>query len=102
MSQSIKITESEFAEIKMLQNKFQESIQRLGLLGVEKMELDRLVTEFVEKEKKLKDEWISLQKLEQGLLDKIIAKYGEGNLSMSDGTFIPSIIAQAPLVKGTV
>jgi hypothetical protein len=51
------------------------------------MELDRLVTDFVEKEKKLKEEWISLQKLEQGLLDKLIQKYGEGNLNMTDGTF---------------
>ncbi|HQI45157.1 MAG TPA: hypothetical protein PLC59_03795 [Bacteroidales bacterium] len=87
MSQTIKITESEFSEIKMLQGKFQESIFKLGSLQVEKMELDRLVTDFVEKEKKLKEEWISLQKLEQGLLDKLIQKYGEGNLNMTDGTF---------------
>jgi len=87
MSQTIKITESEFSEIKMLQGKFQESIFKLGSLQVEKMELDRLVTVFVEKEKKLKEEWISLQKLEQGLLDKLIQKYGEGNLNMTDGTF---------------
>lgn len=87
MSQSIKITESEFSEIKMLQGKFQESIFKLGSLQVEKMELDRLVTDFVEKEKKLKEEWISLQKLEQGLLDKLVQKYGEGNLNMTDGTF---------------
>ena len=87
MSQTIKITESEFSEIKMLQGKFQESIFKLGSLQVEKMELDRLVTVFVEKEKKLKEEWISLQKLEQGLLDKLVQKYGEGNLNMTDGTF---------------
>jgi hypothetical protein len=87
MSQTIKITESEFSEIKMLQGKFQESIFKLGSLQVEKMELDRLVTDFVEKEKKLKEEWISLQKLEQGLLDKLVQKYGEGNLNMTDGTF---------------
>ena len=87
MSQTIKITESEFSEIKMLQGKFQESIFKLGSPQVEKMELDRLVTDFVEKEKKLKEEWISLQKLEQGLLDKLVQKYGEGNLNMTDGTF---------------
>jgi len=90
MSQVKKITESEFAEIKMLQSKFQEIIFKLGNLQVEKMELDRMVTEFVEKEKRLKDEWVSLQKLEQGLLDKIIKVYGEGNLDMNDGTFTSS------------
>jgi hypothetical protein len=84
-----KITESELAEVKMLQNKFQESIIKLGNLQIEKMQLDAAVTEFVEKEKKLKEEWTSLQKLEQSLLDKIIKVYGVGNLNVNDGTFTP-------------
>lgn len=92
MSQPIKITEAELAEVKMLQSKFQGIIYKLGNLQIEKMELDRLVTEFVEKEKALKNEWSSLQKLEQDLLDKIVQKYGEGNLSMTDGTFSPTVI----------
>jgi len=86
MSDIKKLTEAEFAEIKLLQTKFQESIYKLGNLQIEKMELDRLVTEFVEKEKKLKEEWNGLQKMEQSLLDKIIQKYGEVNLNMADGT----------------
>lgn len=90
MSEPIKITDAELAEIKMLQSKFQESIYKLGNLQIEKMELDRHVTEFVEKEKKLKEEWLSIQTLEQGLLDKIIQKYGEGNLNMNDGIFSPT------------
>ncbi len=86
----IKLTENELAEIKMLQAKFQESIYKFGNLQIEKMELDRLVNEFIEKEKKLKDDWTSLQKLEQSLIDKIINTYGEGNLNITDGTFIPT------------
>lgn len=88
---TIKIADDMLAEIKMLQNKFTETIQQLGLLGVEKIDLDRAVTDFVEKEKKLKEEWGSLQKLEQGLLDRISKTYGEGSLNMNDGTFAPSI-----------
>jgi len=90
MSEPLKISAEELAEIKLLQSKFQESIYKLGNLQIEKMELDRLVTEFVEREKRLKEEWTSLQKLEQGLMDKIVQRYGEGNLNMADGTFIPS------------
>ncbi len=89
MSQPTKITDGELAEIKMLQSKFQESIFKLGNLQVEKMQLDAAVTAFVEREKKLKEEWLSLQKLEQDLLDKIIKTYGEVNLNMTDGTFTP-------------
>jgi len=90
MNEAIKIEENELAEIKMLQSKFQESIYKLGNLQIEKMELDRLVSDFIEKEKKLKEEWGSLQKMEQSLLDKIVQKYGEGNLNMADGTFLPT------------
>jgi len=90
MSEIKKITEAEFAEIKMLQAKFQEGVFKLGNLQVEKMELDQLVTNFIEKEKKLKEEWSSLQKLERDLLDKIVKTYGEGNLNMADGSFTPS------------
>jgi hypothetical protein len=85
-----KISDAELAEVKLLQNKFQESTFKLGTLQIEKMELDRLVTSFVEKEKKLKEEWVSLQQLEQGLLDKIVKTYGEGNLNINDGTFTPT------------
>ena len=91
-NEKIKISDENLAEIKMLQSKFQEIIFKLGNLQVEKMELDRMVTEFVDKEKKLKDEWVSIQKLEQGLLDKIIKVYGEGNLDLSTGTFTPTVI----------
>lgn len=90
MSEPVKIAVEELSEIKLLQSKFQESIYKLGNLQIEKMELDRLVTDFVEKEKRLKEEWVSLQKLEQSLLDKIVQKYGEGNLNPVDGTFIPT------------
>lgn len=88
-NQTKKISESELSEIKLLQSKFQESIFKLGNLQVEKMELDRMVTEFVDKEKKLKEEWITLQKMERELLDKIVTNYGVGNLNMTDGTFTP-------------
>jgi len=90
MSQPIKITDAIISEIKMLQTKFQEGVYKLGNLQVEKMELDRVTSEFISKEKRTKDEWISLQKLEQDLMDKIVKTYGEGNLNLADGTFIPT------------
>jgi DNA topoisomerase IA len=46
--------------------------------------------EYVEKDKKLKEEWIGLQKSEKDLLEKIIKIYGTGNLDLTNGTFIPT------------
>lgn len=79
------------SEIRLLQTKFQETVIKLGNLGVEKIELDRMVNEFVEKEKRLKDEWSNLRTMEQTLLDKISKTYGDGELNMTDGTFKPAI-----------
>lgn len=96
MSQPIKITEAEFSEIRSLQDKFHDLTFRMGHLGFEKIELDRMVDAFVEKEKKLKDELFALQKSENDLLDKMIKTYGEGNLNMADGTFMQTSPPPAP------
>jgi predicted nuclease with TOPRIM domain len=93
MDEVIKISEAELAEIKMLQGKFFEKHSEFGDLYVEKLELDKAVSAFVEKEKTLKENWDNLQKLEQDLMDKIVKKYGEGHLNMGDGTFTPTVIA---------
>ena len=90
MSQPGKISEAELAEIKMLQEKFQESTYKFGILQIEKIELDDAVTKFLEKEKKIKEEWTSLKKLEEDLLNKIVKNYGEGSLNINDGVFVPS------------
>ena len=84
-----KIDDSTWAEIKMLQGKFEELHGRFGNLGIEKMELDNAVSEFVERERKLKEEWASLKKLDADLRDKLVTTYGEGSLNMENGTFIP-------------
>ncbi len=89
MNQPTKIDETMLSEIKMLQSKFQESIYKLGNLQVEKMKLNAAVSDFTDREKKLTEEWLSLEKMEQTLLDKIVKTYGTGNLNMSDGTFTP-------------
>jgi predicted nuclease with TOPRIM domain len=90
MSQPTKLTDAEFSEIKLLQGKFQEITIKLGTLQIEKMNLDQMVNEFVEKEKRLKEEWLSLKKLDQSLHDRIVDTYGEGGINMTDGTFISS------------
>lgn len=74
----------------MLQGKFQELHGRFGTLGIEKMELDRIVTEFVERETKLKEEWTTLKKLDEELRDKLVATFGEGSLNMENGEFTPA------------
>ena len=84
------------AEIRMLRGKFEELTFRLGNLQVEKMELDHFVLNMADREKKLKEEWSSLKKLDEGLRDKIVDKFGVGNLNINDGTFTPAPLVPTP------
>ena len=90
MAEPIKITQEELDGF----NKTKEDIQRvlfgLGELYLEKMELDHLFSELAEKEKGLRDKITAIKKEELELMDKMLAKYGEGSLSLTNGMFIPS------------
>jgi len=81
----IKMTENEIAEIKMLQEKFQQKLIQLGQLNLQRIQTLASITN---QENKLKDEWEVLQKMENELVQKLLQKYGEGQLDVNNGTFI--------------
>ena len=87
----IKLNEAELQEIHALQAKIQQAVTKFGHFHIEKMELDKANANYVIAEKTLKDEWNTLQANEKEILNKILSSYGEGNLSLLDGTFIPSV-----------
>jgi len=90
MSNPIKFTDQELAEIRMLQGKFQEKVFEFGKFRLERMHLLKLVKELEDRESKAEEEYVQLQTMETALLEKLTAKYGEGQLSLQDGTFLPS------------
>ena len=90
MSQPIKFSTDEMAEVNLLRTKFQEKMFHFGELYLHRMELDHAIRNLAEREKKQQEEYINLQKMESEFLEKIVKKYGEGNLNISDGTFTPN------------
>lgn len=89
MSESIKFTEDEISEIKLLQRKFQEKVFEFGKFRLERMQLLNLVKKLEERESKAEQEYGQLEHMESSLLEKLTKKYGEGSLNLEDGTFIP-------------
>lgn len=89
MSNQIKFTEQELAEIRMLQSKFQDKVFEFGKFRLERMHLLRLVKALEEREARAEEEYGQIQNMETSLLEKLTAKYGEGSLNLADGTFIP-------------
>jgi hypothetical protein len=87
MSEVKKIKDDELAEIKMLQKKYQDITFQLGQLQIEKLELDTRLNNVMEIDKKLKEEYQNVKKMEQEAFDKILKNYGEIKLNVSDGSF---------------
>lgn len=89
MSNPIKLSPEELEELRKIQNTYQEKTFAFGQLYIEKLNLLEKEKEVISLEEKLKQDLIDTQKLEQGWMEKISTKYGEGNLSLKDGTFTP-------------
>jgi len=86
--EKIKMTDNEVAEVRLLQEKFQQKVFQLGQLYLQKIQAEQTVKDISSQETKLKDEWNSLQKMENELIDKLLKKYGEGSLDLAAGVFI--------------
>jgi len=89
MSEQIKISDQEMQEIRDLQTKFQEKITEFGRFRIEHMQLFKLAKDLEAKELKSEEEFKVLQTKEKDLLDRFTKKYGDGQLNLSNGDFIP-------------
>jgi hypothetical protein len=57
---------------------------------LETIELEDRLSLLKNEQNRLRTEYISLQRTEQDLMDKLTNKYGEGSLNLKEGTFTPS------------
>jgi hypothetical protein len=89
MTEAIKFTEEELNSIRQLQDGFNQKMFQFGKFYLQRMELDSAYKDLVEAEKRIQEEYVNLQKQELELLEKLTKKYGEGQLNIADGTFIP-------------
>jgi hypothetical protein len=90
MSDAIKFTQDELDSLAKIQSKYQETTFRLGQLYLDKLSLDEKFKQLTESETSLKNAFMENQKEEETWLNGITTKYGEGSLSLKDGTFIPA------------
>jgi len=93
MPDTLKFTDDEINEIRFLQNKFQDKLIKFGQIQLEIIELEDRLTALKNEQLRLKNDYLSLQKTEQELMDKLTNKYGEGSLNLKEGTFTPSLAA---------
>jgi len=89
MSDVIKFTEQEMQSIAQLQNDYQQHIFSLGQIDLEKTDLEQQLQELLSKRTEIFNNWKKTQQDENNLLSTLSQKYGDGSLSLKDGTFKP-------------
>lgn len=82
-----KFTEQEMQAIGQLQAKYQQKIFELGQLELAKIDLDQQQADLTNTRTQILEEWKKIQTEENNLLQQLSQKYGDGVLSLKDGTF---------------
>lgn len=89
MADSIKLQDEELQQLQSIQQQYQEKVFQFGQLYLDRINLDEKIKILADTETKAKEAFVAVQQLEQDWMNKIAAKYGDGNLSLKDGTFTP-------------
>lgn len=90
MADPIKIKEEELQEFYKLKDEIQRNTFELGVLYLEKIELEVLIKSLSDKETELRNKVGEFKQKESELMNRILQKYGEGNLDIKNGIFTPS------------
>ena len=64
---------------------------RLGQIDLEKTDLEQQLQELQTKRTEIFENWKKTQQEESNLLNSLSQKYGDGSLSLKDGTFKPIV-----------
>jgi hypothetical protein len=89
MSEPIKLQESEMQSLQAIQSRYQEKVFQFGQFYLERIAFDEKIKNLADLENKAKEEFAVIQQDEQKWMNDIASKYGDGNLSLKDGTFTP-------------
>lgn len=90
MSEPVKLQQDELQSLNNIQNRYQEIVIKFGKLYIDKLELDLKIKQLSDSENQTRDLYVQTQAEEKSWIDKIAEKYGDGNLSINDGTFTPN------------
>ena len=91
MSDVIKFTDEEMVSIAKLQNDYQQSIYMLGQIDLEKTDLEQQLKDLNTRRNEIFENWKKTQQDENNLLSTLSQNYGDGSLSLKDGTFKPIV-----------
>lgn len=84
-----KIEQQELDTLHNISKKYEELVISFGQIQVQRILLKQQLERLDEDEQKLKKEYGDNQILERNMVTDLNKKYGEGQLNLQNGTFIP-------------
>jgi len=85
-----KLDKEHLESIKDLREQFTSNANILGNITLERELLKEQLQQLDNEKTKYFDEFIKLRKTEEELLSKLKDRYGDGQIDINEGTFIPS------------
>jgi hypothetical protein len=89
MAETIKLQPEELQQLQNIQSRYQDKVFQFGQFYLERLSLDEKIKQLADAENNAKVEFQKIQQEEQQWMNSISTKYGDGNLSLRDGTFTP-------------
>lgn len=90
MSTPVKLSEQEVQKLQELQNNYAEITAQLGQIKIESIILNEQVKRLSELENSLTAKYLSIQNDEESFAKSISEKYGDGEINIETGEFLPS------------
>ena len=94
MSESIQFTPEEMKNLNDLQQTYTNLQNNLGQLSVQRIKLEQQLNDLDTVENQVRENYNTTQQTEKKIIDKISAKYGDGNLDTQTGVFTPTSVKE--------
>jgi predicted transcriptional regulator len=85
-----KLEKEHFESIQKLRKEFASISNILGNISIERYAIQQELDHLNEQEQKFLQQFETLKKQETELMSKLKEKYGDGQIDINEGTFIPS------------
>lgn len=90
MSTPIKLTEQEVQKVQELQNNYATITAQLGQLKIEMILVNEQLKRLTELENNFTAKYLSIQTDEEAFAKQIAEKYGDGDINIETGEFLPA------------
>ena len=84
-----KLDKEHLDAIQKLQSEFAQNANALGSISLEQIAIQRRLDYLNSEQQRVYSDFEALRQQEQELLEKMRERYGDGQINIADGTFIP-------------